>query len=440
MARPWIMMNFWGGTPATIHPPPRPGEPAAMPTDARAAHDPGPLWADGEFWLQVRGGGGDRLYHIPRPYGVIGRLDGADIQIDDRGVSARHIYFHLDERGLYAVDLASRTGTRFPGTARHCGWIEPGESIEVAGRRIQFVEARFRDREGIATPDPDAGRDDLLAAADDRALARILLYPTPNRESPRSLDSELVFAGRGASCGIRVEGASASRIHAALVRTRTGAFVVDLLGRGTWRNDQAVLGAAPLLDDDSLGLGTARFRVRIEPPIPLGATDIHRAAGDPVGTALAMNHPEPAVPSEFLSPQEGQSAQLAAMVVQMVHAGQAEALRRQDEFHMALLRMVHQIQSDNAAMLSDHLERMESINEELGTLRDELRRRLGPEAAAVPPMPDLPPLRIAAMADAAPPQMATDWLLERVSQLEQESQSTWKNILGRLAGQKGPAG
>src|SRR5437764_1397107 len=71
--------------------------------------------------------------------------------------------------------------------------------------------------------------------------------------------------GRGAACGVRVEGASASRTHCVLVRTRAAAFVVDLVGRGTWLNVRPVRGAAALADGDALMIGAAEFEVRVEP-------------------------------------------------------------------------------------------------------------------------------------------------------------------------------
>jgi hypothetical protein len=43
-------------------------------------------------------------------------------------------------------------------------------------------------------------------------------------------------------------------------------------------------------------------------------------------------------------------------------------------------------------------------------------------------------LRIAQPPPPSDPQAATSWLLDRVNQLEQESRSTWKDLLGRLSG------
>ena len=260
--------------------------------------DAAPLWVDGEFWLEVHepGGGPARLVHVPRPYGLLGRLEGADVRIDDRAVSARHVYLHLDRRGLHAVDLASRTGTRLPQPGRLACWLAPGDEIELAGRRVRLADLRLHGPPAA----PDAARPDLLSYSGDPALPRVTLVPVPARDASRSLDSELVFAGRGTSCGVRVEGASASRVHATLVRARGGAFIVNMLGRGTWINGKPLAGAAPLHHGDVLGIGLARFDVRIEAsagaaPAFAPASPARPARGDDSGS-------DPEVPILSLPP------------------------------------------------------------------------------------------------------------------------------------------
>src|SRR4051794_26668585 len=99
--------------------PPDPEDPAPP---AGAGRGGCALGADGEFRLRVGDAGSGRVVEIARPFALIGRVAGADVQIEDRAVSARHVYLHLDRRGLFAVDLATRTGTRFGGAPRSAGW------------------------------------------------------------------------------------------------------------------------------------------------------------------------------------------------------------------------------------------------------------------------------------------------------------------------------
>src|SRR3954471_1101296 len=100
----------------------------------------GHLWADGDMMFRVsRGGQPDRVVKVRRPYALVGRSADADVVVDDRAASARHAYLHLDARGVYAVDLVTRTGTRVNGVERVVGWLKPGDSIEVAGRKVELL-------------------------------------------------------------------------------------------------------------------------------------------------------------------------------------------------------------------------------------------------------------------------------------------------------------
>jgi pSer/pThr/pTyr-binding forkhead associated (FHA) protein len=397
---------------------------------------PGSLWADGSFRLRVTDppGATPREWLIDRPFGLVGRLAGADLRIDDRAVGARHLYLHLDGRGLFAVDLATRTGTRFDGRDRPAGWLRPGQTLEVAGRRIELLECRLRHAETDAeTDDPPAA--DLLADAGAAPLARVTLYPArPGSGSPRTLGSELVFLGRGACCGVRVETAAA-RTHCVLVRGPRAAYVVDLAGRDTLLNGQPLQGAGRLDDGDPLTVGTAQFEVRIRP------------AGAP-GEGLAVRSGPrvevlpPALAGYATGPEalpaDTQGALLAWMMGQL-HAQQGESMRRQAEFQHALTGLIRQMQEDQATMLSTHLERTEAIQQELVALREELDRRLADPAAAAaaataPPLPRATPLNIDAAPRPTDPDASTSWLIGRINQLEEESRSSWRDLLGRITG------
>lgn len=419
----------------------------------------GPLWVSGEFVLRLREPGSDRVLRIRRPFALLGRIAGSDIRIEDRAVSARHVYLHLDHRGVFGVDLATRTGTRFGPSAHSSGWLRPGQSFEVAGRRIELLELRINGAEPSSYPEAT----DPLSDAGNTPLAAVTLHAIHARHVPRALGSELVFVGRGTSCGVRVEGATASRVHCVLARTATAAFVIDLIGRGTWLNGRLVAGAAVLNDGDTLAIGSAQFGVRIAPPLEglpalrqvalppeLAQMQQMQGSGWPAtfgeGTALSPAlFPGGTPPMPANIPAEAQGAVLAWMMGAL-QAGQAEALRRQGEFHLALTRLIQQMQRDNANLLNEHLERMERIDHELAALRAEIYHRFGSAEAATAAATALPNPSLAANAPPAlriapvpkPPDTdsaaTASWLIARVSQLEEEQRSTWKDMVTRLTG------
>ena len=73
----------------------------------------GSYWTDGDMMFRVHGAGRemDRIVKIRRPFALVGRSADSDICLSDAAVSDRHVYLHLDPRGVYVVDLS-------PGPAR----------------------------------------------------------------------------------------------------------------------------------------------------------------------------------------------------------------------------------------------------------------------------------------------------------------------------------
>jgi pSer/pThr/pTyr-binding forkhead associated (FHA) protein len=416
------------------------------------------LWANGDMMFRVSGTGTepDRLVKVRRAFAVIGRAEDADIVLNDRAVSARHAYLHLDHRGVYAIDLVTRTSTRINGTSRMVGWIRPGDWLDIAGYRVELLRIRIN---GVVVEPPTCD-DDLLADRRDETLVRVILEPRRPHDSPWELSSELMFLGWSASCGIQVKDTSVARTHCALVRTPTGLYLVDLCGRQTWVEDQPVRGAAPVLDGDLITLGSSQFSARVEPParpvahlpqiVPraeaaallarLENPDVDDAFLRPPGQSLATIQPQPpTLPFDTaIVPAEVQGALLAWMMG-TIQGSQGEVIRRQGEFQLAITQVLRQIQQDNATLLNAHLQRIESIDHELAAIRAELERRNSASGRVLPPPPHATPLRIARPAQPSEPATAdetkasTTWLLQRVNQLEDESRSTWKDLLGRLS-------
>ena len=411
------------------------------------------LWSSGGFSLRVLGSRGGQTVSVPFPYGVIGRSQNGSLVLDDPAISSRHVYLHLDHRGLFAVDLATRTGTRVGPGGGLSGWLSPGDRLEIAGCSIEVVEIRqgpMDDGLSAAYDLPATPLDDAREAP----LARLTLYPEDNPREPLSLNSELVFAGRSSACAVYVTSESAMRVQCALVRTPTAVYVVDLVGRGTWKNHRPVRGAERLLNGDTLMIGATCFNCRILSP------DAERSierAGPPalslgVGSsrenlpAIPTLVSESRLPASILPSQEildlipvEAHAKVLGWLMGQIQGRQDESNRNQSQFQTELVRLVTEIHRDNQDVLQRHLERADAIHNELAELRDEMKKRFGSEAANQFPALAAPrpqPLKIAPVAPPEDPVAATNWLINRVNQLDEESRSSWKDLLGRLAGRK----
>jgi pSer/pThr/pTyr-binding forkhead associated (FHA) protein len=369
----------------------------------------GPLWVDGRFTVRVRGPGHDpgRVVRTRRPFALIGRLPEAEIRIDDPAVEDRHVFLLLDRRGVFGVDLLTRTGTRFAGASATSSRLGPGDVLEVAGRRVEILQLRV---DGSVV-DPPLSDHDPLAEADASTLAALTLEPLDVPGPPWMLGSALVFAGSGEACAIRIGGASASTTHCALLRGPSTAHVIDLLGRRTLLNGRPVDGASALRDGDILTIGQARFTARVEPP-----------RGEPGARTLARIaenfEAAPGLPAGLDG--DPRAALLALMLT--------GASREPGEPQGQILEALRLFQSDAATLFEAQLDRIEALGREIATLRDEIRRLQGSADQA----PE--PLRLN-----LPPRLSTDsvesaaWLLQRLNGLESESRSTWKDLIGRIA-------
>ncbi len=397
-----------------------------------------PLWIDGELLLRVRGpaSGPSRIVKLRKPYAVIGRSPGVDIRLDDPGVSSRHAYLHLDRRGLFGVDLVSRAGTRFAGVEAHAAWLGPDQGIELAGHRIEIIELRVDGRPIRPPPCPD---DPLSGDAGD-SLDRVTLEPVAEGDPPWTIGSELVFLGRSPACGVPLAGASAERAHCALARTTSGTYLVDLIGRRTRLNRRPIRGAAPVLDGDLLAVGTTEFRVRI--------------GGRALVPELVEPEPEPrsqggelALTGEIALARVGpgglplpsgidadQAETLLAWMLGMFRAGQGELVRRQDAFQATMTEALDVARRENAATIEAHLARMAELDRELTALRADLADLARPAPApslraALPTMRDSQPTRGPTPVES---RASATWLLDRIGRLEDESRSSWRDLLARI--------
>ena len=178
-----------------------------MPTESGGPG--GSYWTDGDMMFRVHGTGRemDRIVKIRRPFALVGRSPDSDLCVRDAAVSDRHVYAHLDPRGVYVVDLLTRTGTRINGLSQSAGWLRPDQSFEMAGRRVTLLRMRINGE--VREPDPSDA--DLLAETTQADLVGVTLEPSQPSDPPWVLGSELVFLGWSSSCGIQIQNKRVAR-------------------------------------------------------------------------------------------------------------------------------------------------------------------------------------------------------------------------------------
>ena len=229
------------------------------------------------------------------PFVLIGRDPRSDLALEDKALSRRHAFIQAIAGRLLVIDLQSRTKVYWDGdeTPKERGWLDPGQFVQIGPYRIRRAE-------GDASENQDGGIPALMAPPDhERPEAgpfprAVLELPIRTSDGPSlwPIEGEFALAGGSDDCQLVLTDESVSRQHA-LVPTRLGVWVVDLLTReGVYVNSERVRWAW-LADGDTLRIGRFTFILRYEiPPDLVTRQDIPLEAGaipaERPGTELAV--------------------------------------------------------------------------------------------------------------------------------------------------------
>lgn len=140
----------------------------------------------GRLVLEVlRGRERGRVLEVSEGEHVLGRGPGADLQIDDSGVSRRHARLVRSSHGVYnLLDLRSTNGTGINGRPVDIAVLRPGDRVQLG----PDVELRFGPREPVeAEPAAEARRRAgeqirRKLTARQLAVARLVAQGLSNRE------------------------------------------------------------------------------------------------------------------------------------------------------------------------------------------------------------------------------------------------------------------
>jgi pSer/pThr/pTyr-binding forkhead associated (FHA) protein len=206
-------------------------------------------------------------YSLDRPRIRIGRSPDNDVQIDSLAVSRYHAEVEATADGLAIRDLGSNNGT-FVNGARIEGRspLKAGDTIQIGAFDIVCAA------EGPPAPRTPRSSTDhwelanvnvRLSGEDQEARERasttrafLVMGSAPG--APRLIQRDVYQVGQDASCDLRLEGVSAPRKLALVVRGHGGWKLVNVApaGERVQRNGEPVADQAWLADGDRLVLDT----------------------------------------------------------------------------------------------------------------------------------------------------------------------------------------
>ncbi len=355
-----------------------------------------------------------RCQTLPHLFALVGRDSRADVILDHETVSRRHAYLQMIAGHLFCVDLESRTGIRWKGTARESGWIECGRKIELGPYRIGLGSGGLEEPGGPAdSVDPS---NPLEPWSPDRAQSPGVVLEVLNRNSgpPQwQMNRALALVGRSPKCTLRLSDPSVSRFHCSLLHTPAGAWAIDLLGRGGIQVNGTQVRHARLGNGDELRVGNFLIRVRYEaslslaPPLRLAgmpallranylpATRSTVAGGKPVPSLSEWDPSSQELLRRTAARQAPEQAELVeslvAPLIDQFGMMQEKMFENFEQLIINMFKMFGAMHQDQMRLVQDELGQIRRLSQELQTLQSESpRQRAVPASHVTAPVPGSP--------------------------------------------------
>ncbi|MGC1275005.1 MAG: FHA domain-containing protein [Planctomycetaceae bacterium] len=279
---------------------------------------------------------------------LVGSGSQADLRLPHPDVSRNHALLHRAGDRLLFGDLGSRTGISRNGERCDCGWLEPGDVLQVGPYSLHW--------HGHFTGDDAASAQALQTPTDDQPTPA----PTTSRRRLRvtegqigfgseiALDRPMTLIGRGPACGLRLRDKSVARAHAAILSLENDVFAVDLARRGEPLVNDRPEPCLRLHAGDELRIGPYRIAL-------LDAGSSSMDAGKPDVPPEPVREPFP----ETAAADEAKHADLAAALADLQRRFHERSCRQ-----LELLGRV--VESVEGGLKDDVLKEVEQLRQIVG--------------------------------------------------------------------------
>jgi pSer/pThr/pTyr-binding forkhead associated (FHA) protein len=367
-------------------------------------------------FLEADGRVGEQRSFDP-PFFVVGRSPDADLRLDHDHVSWRHCYLQVIGGRLVAIDLESQSGVLIDGVPQRIGWVTPANRLQIGPVSLRFQgQAGDGDDRGAETG--GESRMHPLSAQYARDLPPAVLEiagaggPTYGWRMSRAL----ALIGRSTACQVRLMNPSVSTFHAALVRTPSGVWIVDLLSREGIEVDGANVRAARLEEGRVCRVGSFTLRLcsGTLAPAPPRRPDRSRSLPAPSVPHAGNVSPSPEGRSVLLAtPAGGASPLPLAPAWSSNSRGDEPDLRptwnpaapgaeSTQQAMMMLAQMLGTMHRDHMSLVKDELAEIRKLAEEMHALRVEIGQRPAEALAVAPREPSVAPAPLVGMASPDP--------------------------------------
>jgi pSer/pThr/pTyr-binding forkhead associated (FHA) protein len=290
-----------------------------------------------------------------QPFFIIGRSSQCDLVVPDRTAGFRHIYVQLISGRWFFINLARISRTASGRGQPESGWFDAGCQLTVGSHVVTHV-ATGPQAGALAVPHAQPPRDLPIFELE-------MLKPTraPINPSTMRFCAPVTLIGASPKCELFLNDESVSKVHASVVLTPRGLWVIDLLGRGGVLVDGRAAFWKQINDGTVLQIGRYHIRVRCD--------CLRAAASTRIEARRPKNVPLPSfgpVPGGSLS--EGAVLTLIGQLADMQNQF-FEQSRLQMQWMSEMISHVGRAQQESARR---DIARIEEIGNELREIKSQL--------------------------------------------------------------------
>lgn len=332
------------------------------------------------------------------PVILAGRDPRCDLVLESGTAVA--LAFVLYEGRLLALPLMQAGPIVLNDGLLRAGWIDPGDTIQIGPHTLTPLNPH---QPGSREPDLDPLANNSAFPTDlhfePSAAFRSRKIPTKLAISPR-----LMLIGRGEPARFKINYDGVEPVHALVIRTGVGPWLVDLTRRDRTLVNDGPVTAARLRTGDRAGIGSVEL--------------IAHVATDQV-TSLASTTTDSVGP-----------------ILQQVAQFQQQTFEQFREMLGSMTQMFGAVLNEHRQFVKEEFARLERS---VGPSPGELPQLGSPPPAVPPPAEYTPPATVTPIPSAGPGHSAPPpnvelhaWLQDQVENLEKAETSRWKKLLERF--------
>jgi pSer/pThr/pTyr-binding forkhead associated (FHA) protein len=321
-----------------------------------------------------------------QPFVLIGRCPESDLNLEDGGVSFRHIYLQMAGGRWLFVNLPAASGVPGEKGRSISGWFDPGSELTAGPYTIMHVAPEGVTSTALST------RVRETPALPSIELALINARSTSKKRSVLKISMSLTLIGSSRQCDVWLKDESVSRVHASLVLTPYGLWIVDLLGREGVRVDGRPAYWKQLHDGSVIQVGRFRFSVHFgaasssstvkvpEQPKDRKRRQSKAEAAPPAGSKSKGNDRKRG-PSKAAAPAGSMSEGSVMKLVKHLTEMQAQFFEHSQLQTQLITEMLSHLGRSQQVSVRQDMARIDEIGRELNDIKTQLTRLPGDSSA-----------------------------------------------------------